>query len=600
MQSLLRWCCIAALAPGTAHAQSTFRVNLSSTGDTVNADLPIMSYRSVISADGTHVTFESEATNMVPNDTNGFMDIFVRNLTTGVTVRVNVSSTGEQSNEESRRPCLSADGRYVAFESNASNLVPGDTFGNWDIFVRDIVAGTTKRVSVKSNGDQCIGHSLTPSISLDGRYVAFQSSGWNIIPADSNQHGDVFVHDMQTSHTTRVSVGGANTQANGDSYLPAISGDGRFVLFASDASNLVPNDTNQLIDLFVRDRQTSVTERVSVDSNGAQANDYTWPIASISADGRRVCFQSWASTLDEDTNSWEDIFVHDRATGETRIVSVDSNGIQGNDISHDPQISPDGRYATYTTRADDIVPNDTNGYWDVILYDLWTRKAERVSVTNSGQEAQTGTSAFPWLSYDGRYVLFTSRASDLVANDFEGFGEDFVRDRATTSLDGFCFGDGSLATACPCAPPNTVPNPSGAVGHGCANSLSPAGAVLSAGGTLSPDTVVFNADIGTGYIGFALLVKGNAQSASGIANGDGLRCVDGALIRVGGHGAGTNGAPVGSWTYPNVVQTLPITQVTAQGPGSAWYQLFYRNATPSFCSAGTTNWSNGVSVTWPP
>ncbi|MFN0242719.1 MAG: FG-GAP repeat domain-containing protein [Planctomycetota bacterium] len=163
----------------------------------------------------------------------------------------------------------------------------------------------------------------------------------------------------------------------------------------------------------------------------------------------------------------------------------------------------------------------------------------------------------------------------------------------------FCFGDGSLATPCPCALPNTVPSPSGAPGHGCANSFDLSGALIWATGTTTPDTVAFTANVGPFYAGFGFLVKGNSSSAVGIVNGDGLRCSDGSLIRFGGHNAGTNGAPLGTWTYPNAVQTVPVSTATLQPGGqNAFYQLFFRNVTASFCNAGTTNWSNGVQVPW--
>ncbi len=163
----------------------------------------------------------------------------------------------------------------------------------------------------------------------------------------------------------------------------------------------------------------------------------------------------------------------------------------------------------------------------------------------------------------------------------------------------FCYGDGSLPTPCPCVPPNTVPNPSGAAGHGCANSFNPQGAKLRAGGTTAPDTISFAADVAGAYVGFGFLVKGNAQATSGIAAADGIRCADGQLIRFGAHNAGTNGAPNGSWTYPNAVQTNAVSTATIQSPGqSAYYQFFYRNTADSFCNSATTNWSNAVTVNW--
>jgi hypothetical protein len=168
---------------------------------------------------------------------------------------------------------------------------------------------------------------------------------------------------------------------------------------------------------------------------------------------------------------------------------------------------------------------------------------------------------------------------------------------------GFCFGDGSLLTSCPCVPPNTVPHPPAAPGYGCANSLNLSGALLTASGstTPAPGTVAFDVLVAPNYVGFGLMVKGNANATAGIAAADGIRCVDGQLVRFGSHFAGSNGAPQGHWTYPNTVQTNPVSVQTAQPPGqTAYYQLFYRAAAPNFCNAATTNWSNGYRVTWPP
>ncbi|MFN0243584.1 MAG: FG-GAP repeat protein [Planctomycetota bacterium] len=169
-----------------------------------------------------------------------------------------------------------------------------------------------------------------------------------------------------------------------------------------------------------------------------------------------------------------------------------------------------------------------------------------------------------------------------------------------SDFDTFCSGDGSLATPCPCAPPNSVPSPSGAPDAGCANSYDSTGGRLRACGDFAPETLRFLADVGNGYGGFALLVKGSANDASGLAIGDGVRCVSGALVRFGGHFAGTNGAPFGAWTYPNAVQTLAVSAATLQPSGqTAYYQLVYRNAEADFCSAGTINLTNGVQVQWP-
>ncbi len=165
----------------------------------------------------------------------------------------------------------------------------------------------------------------------------------------------------------------------------------------------------------------------------------------------------------------------------------------------------------------------------------------------------------------------------------------------------FCFGDGTLPSPCPCSLPNTVPSPPAATGHGCANSFDLDGALLSASGTVSPDTLRIRVQVAPpNYMAFGLLLKGNGADVNGVASSDGIRCVDGALIRFGGHNAGQYGAYGGYWSYPNDVQTTPISAATLQAPAqTAYYQLYYRNAAPSFCTPATTNWSSGLSVDWP-
>jgi hypothetical protein len=164
----------------------------------------------------------------------------------------------------------------------------------------------------------------------------------------------------------------------------------------------------------------------------------------------------------------------------------------------------------------------------------------------------------------------------------------------------FCSGDGSLPTPCPCFAPNTVPSPSGAPGHGCANSFDLGGAILSASGSTSPDTIQFTCVVGGNYIAFALMLKGDAVNAGGSPNSDGVLCVSGALLRFGAHNAATGGAPLGTWTLPNTLMPTPISTASAQAPGqTAYYQLFYRNAAPNFCTGATANWSNGIQLSWP-
>jgi hypothetical protein len=234
--------------------------------------------------------------------------------------RVSISSVGILADGDSEEPSISSDGFMVAFISEATNLVPGDTNDAQDVFVHDLATGITERVSVASAGTQGDDDASTLSLSSNGSFVAFGSFATNLVAGDTNDVIDVFVHDRDTGTTTRVSIATDGTQANDESFSPAISSSGRFVAFRSDATNLVANDTNNDSDIFVRDRASGVTRRVSVDSDGDQANgDSILP--AISADGRFVAFSSEASNLvGGDTNNLADIFVHDRQNDETVLI----------------------------------------------------------------------------------------------------------------------------------------------------------------------------------------------------------------------------------------------------------------------------------------
>jgi Tol biopolymer transport system component len=289
-----------------ASAGSTTRVSVDSAGRQANGPSSV----AAISANGRFVAFESDATNLVAGDTNGLTDIFVHDLVARTTTRVSVDSLGRQANGPSFNPSISSDGRFVAFESNATNLVTGDTNGRPDIFVRDLLTGKTTRVSVDSVGRQANGPSLSAAISGDGRFVAFESDATNLVAGDTNGRRDIFVYDMATRATTRVSVDSLGRQANGPSFSAAISGDGRFVAFESDATNLVPADSLLKRDVFVRDLVLGSTVRASVDSDGRQALGASSG-AAISGDGRSVAFESDASNLvPGDTNLTRDVFVH--------------------------------------------------------------------------------------------------------------------------------------------------------------------------------------------------------------------------------------------------------------------------------------------------
>jgi hypothetical protein len=342
---------------------TTIRVSIGSTGGQADED----SLSPSISGDGRFVAFESAASNLVPGDANASTDVFVRDVKTGTTWRVSVDSVGGEADGDSSLPSLSTNGRFVAFRSAASNLVPGDTNGLWDVFVRDVKTASTTRVSVDSAGGEADGDSFFPSISGNGRVVAFSSVASNLVPGDSNTLPDVFVHDARTRSTTLVSVDSAGGEADGDSFFPSISGNGRVVAFSSAASNLVPGDSNGLLDVFVRDLKTGSTTRVSVGSSGGQGNGIGGA-PSISGNGRFVAFWSVASSLvPDDTNGSADVFVHDGKTGTTTRVSLDSSGAQAMGAGVDPSISGNGRSVAFVSGATTLVPADTNGALDVFL-----------------------------------------------------------------------------------------------------------------------------------------------------------------------------------------------------------------------------------------
>jgi hypothetical protein len=342
---------------------------------------------------------------------------------------VSVSSTGEQGNGFSfERPPLSSDGRYVAFSSEASNLAPGDPSADSDVFLRDTAAGTTEMVSVSSVGEPGNGRSFLPDMSADGRFVVFESGASNLVPGDLNAVTDVFVRDRQTGATSLASVSTTGEPGNGASEHAVVSADGRYVAFSSQATNLVEGDTNAVSDIFVRDLSAGTTTRVSVSSSGTQSNGgfNLWP--SLSASGDKVAFGSGATNLDPlDTNGRGDVYVHDRTSGITSVASVSSAGELSNGFSFHAALSGDGNSVAFTSSGSNLVPADTNGVQDVFVRDLVAGITERVSVTSTEKEG-TDFSEAPDISGDGSFVVFYSAAVLTRQDDNQGL-DVFLRDR---------------------------------------------------------------------------------------------------------------------------------------------------------------------------
>ena len=344
--------------------------------------------------------------------------------------RVSVAIGGAGADSWSTAPAISGNGRFIAFTSSAGNLVLGDSNGTRDIFVRDRLLGTTERVSVANDGSQANGDSDTAALSGDGRFVVFVSTATNLVTGDTNGHQDVFVRDRLLNTTERVSVSTGGTQADADSIAgPAISANGQSVAFASAATNLQPGDTNGSTDIFVHDMGAShTTARISVSTAGTEALGWSYA-PSLSAEGRFIAYQSDAANLvPGDFNSRYDVFVRDRATHATERVSVSTAGAQSTDDSKFASISGDGRFVAFTAFGDDMVAGDTNGANDVVVRDRTLHTTSLVSVTSGGAQANGGGN-FPSVSADGRFVAFQSGATNLVPGDTNGFWDLFVRDR---------------------------------------------------------------------------------------------------------------------------------------------------------------------------
>lgn len=393
-----------------------------------------------ISADGRYIAFVSDATNLVEGDNNGVSDIFVRDMAKGSVTRVSVSSAGVEGNGASYWPFISADGRYVTFTSEADNLVDVDTNGFGDVFLHDMKTGTTELVSVATDGTSANELSFWSSVSEGGRYVAFMSNASDLVSADINNTWDIFVRDRKAGTTSLASYAYDHTQTNSQSEYPEISANGRYIAYASDATNIVSNDTNGYRDVFEYDRVTGKTIRVSLSSEGTQTNNGTQMFAlSISADGKYVAFASLATNLvPDDTNEAWDIFVHDRDTGETTRVSLSNGGVQADKGSYGVSISADGRYVTFGSNATNLVALDTNGVMDVFVRDRQEGTTRRISTASNGNQGNdpSGFTVItenaidfaygPAITSDGRTVVFMSNASNLVADDTNANQDIFV------------------------------------------------------------------------------------------------------------------------------------------------------------------------------
>lgn len=412
------------------------RVSVSTSGSPGNHD----SIDPDSSDDGRFVTYYSLANNLVPGDTNGEADVFVRDRTANVTERVSVRSDGTEAHGGSSAwPSISGNGRFVAFVSTATDLVPGDTNGWLDVFVHDRLTGETRRVSVSSSGVQANERSTRPSISGDGRFTVFSSDASNLVDGDTNFQEDVFVYDWVTGATSRVSVGHDGSQLSSASYVPDISGDGHFVAYFSGGQ------------VVVADLRSNSRTIESVNLDGTPGGWLSIE-PSLSYDGRFVSFTSSAGGLvTGDTNQTLDVFVRDRSAGVTTRVSVSSSGAEGvGGYADRPSISGDGRYVAFFSTFTNLVEGDTNGAADVFVHDTVTHVTSRISALPDGTQSN-GYSDYPSFAADGSSVSFWSEGSTLSSGDTNGRADVFVTAVSqriyTITGDGFLGGNVEQAPA---------------------------------------------------------------------------------------------------------------------------------------------------------
>lgn len=387
-----------------------------------------------MSSNARYIAFQSTAKSLVADKTTNYSDIFLYDRITGAITRLNVRDIDVEADGHSANAKISADGTVVVFMSAATNLLPGDTEGFHDIFAYDSTDGTVSRISVSSDGVAGDGDSDNPDVSDDGRYIVFQSHATNLVDDDTNDQIDIFRHDRQTNRTIRVNYDFLDEEATGhDSSEPVISDNGRYVAFQTVAA-LTPCDDNGSRDIFIRDITAGLTSLASVTHYGCVANSSSYH-PSISGDGRFVAFSSNASNLIlapyEDTNHQQDVYIRDLQNEITERISVKGSSDEGDgrSVGYGGNISSDGQYVVFSSDSTNFVQDDTNESFDVFVRDRTTMQTTRESVGHYWEE---GSGDYPAntavISANGRYVVFDSRSSELVSGDSNNNWDIFIRD----------------------------------------------------------------------------------------------------------------------------------------------------------------------------
>jgi Tol biopolymer transport system component len=564
--------CTAVLAGITAAVSAQGLTTIaSSPSPGVFGDAP--SHDIALSADGRFLAFTSEATNLLPAPTGANSKILVLDRATGIMEHEDLAASGS-TGWPSAHPAISADGRFVAFDKYTDHLGTGNQAMNV-VYVRDRQTGVIENITAAPGMPGV--YAEQPSLSGDGRYVAYTAR--DVITAGA-QAFQVYVHDRVTGTKVLVSADQNGAPASRDCSTPLISRDGRWVAFTSAyANDLVPSDTNlSQPDIFVRDLQLGVTTLVSVSTGGVQS-DSANTLAGISADGRYVAFSSDSQLLAPAmVPYWELTFVRDTLLGTTTVVSHTPAGGVPSHTTRASAMSGDGRFVLFHSDAVDIVPSAlAPGVWGVFAWDRATGAVSLASAGTDGQPFSSGSAYNGALSDDGRVFAFEFASASQIA----------VHDRTISFASTFCAG----GVTCPCGN-------NGSHGAGCENSFGTGGARLAASGNASvtTDAFVLHADEmppTTAVLFFQGTSKVN--NGAGSVFGDGLLCAGGTVMRLGAKSA-VNGSAV----YGGPVGDIPISVrgAVTYGGLKRYYQAWYRNVDPGYCTASPFNLTNGVEMHW--
>lgn len=391
----------------------------------IEANSHSLATTAAISTDERFVVFSSEATNLASGDHNDSSDIFLRDRWLNQISRISVNNQGVEGNADSIQPVIAANGRFIAFSSKATNFVAGETNTAADIFIYDMQTQQIRGINpLDSNGD-----SLNPSISADGRWVVFESTASNLVVNDTNNAADIFLFDTQANQITRISVDAGGAQGNGTSIHPMIAANGSVVVFESEASNLVSGDTNNSSDIFLYDITTRNVQRISQATHQADKGSY-YP--AVTAEGKIVVFESEATNLvANDTNGFAEIFIKDLTTGQIQRITA-PNGEPANSHEYYPSISANGRFIAFTTAATNLVGGNPNALFDLLKYDRVTQQLERLNVNVAGEQTDFQSFKLPIsLSSSGNYAVFASNATNAVYGDDNLSLDVFVHQKVT-------------------------------------------------------------------------------------------------------------------------------------------------------------------------